>query len=471
MVNYAKQTGTYDLELEDMDLQAETVEKNVLIFGKGGRSDFGGDSFLEKVEANVLRKPMRKKEVEQSIKETLGGKTPEALQKELVENMLSFMAARRERETKEIEAYIRERIKNIHKEEKYGKVENKENYIRERKAELENSRTERIENMKKRIGNETAYIESFFTAVKTGASVYYKTATPDGTVDVPSVFLGFKINTKKTNPYAPSAIIARIATTDSNRYLELVLSGEQGEKLMAIFFASSRNSSGGDVLENWDTCTQNSNVNRRIRYIYTGNLLQAFDKAQSGKLISYTCKNGETKKGILMPEHWTPKEGGNNNRSVPLKFCRRAILGLSRGAVLNTDADISFMLQYDGNIRMATKSLSIEKFGWLVKNNEVIPLIRENCGFQKQGSSWVGSFIPSNIDRVIDIIDAKTNCNAMLSASQIELVQKDIVRTEVKHKERVQLPETNTVANDDKARRLRIAKARAQLELLNLLKI
>jgi hypothetical protein len=396
--------------------------------------------------------------------------------------MQKFMLARSERETKDIEQYIAECIRNIPKEEKYKKADNKERYTQDRTEEYENSRKERIGNMNKRLNNEFRYINSFFSAVKVGQSVSYQTATPDGNVDVPAVFLGFKINSGKKNPYAPSAISARIATTDSNRYIELVLSGEQGNQLQAIFFASGRRGSGGNVLENWETHTKNSSVNRRTRYIYTGNLLQAFDRAQGGKLISYTCKNGETKKGILMPEHWTPSERGQSaTRSVPLKFCKRAILGLSRGAILSTDADVSFMLQYDGNIRIVTKSLSIEKFGWLVKNSRLLAFIEEQGGFQKTGSSWVGSIDPGYIHEAIGLIYAKTGCNALLSASQVELIQQDIVRTEVKQKEQFDLkeitkqhPNTHVVRIDnDKEKRLRIAKAKAKakLKILNLLKL
>ena len=497
-VSYAKQTGTYDLEVEDMDLQSETIEKEVFIYGKGGRSDFGVDSFLEKVEANVLRKPFGKREVEQMVVEALDGKTPEALQSELIEAMKTFITGRIERGIKDIETYIDECIKNIPNEEKYKKIAAilQQQYINRRTEDLESSREERINNLKKRLNNELGYIHSFFSAVKVGQSVSYQAATPDGHVDVPAVFLGFKINPNKTNPYAPSAIFARIATTDSNRYIELALSGEQGNQLQAIFFASGRRGSG-NVLENWENHTRNSNVNRRMRYIYTGNLLQAFEKAQGGKLISYTCKSGETKKGILMPEHWTPAERGQNAaRSVPLKFCRKAIIGLSRGAVLNTDADISFMPQYDGNIRIVTKSLSIERFGWLVKNGKLLSFIRESGGFQKQGSSWVGSFSPSNAEQVINVIYNEKSCNAQLSASQVELIQKDIVREEAKPKERVELPpeiekikaampdnvyivrpapieNQKSAIDNDKERRLRVAKAKAKakLKILNLLKL
>jgi hypothetical protein len=197
--------------------------------------------------------------------------------------------------------------------------------------------------------------------------------------------------------------------------------------------------------------------------------------AESGKLISYTCKNGETKKGILMPEHWQPT-GMNSGRSVPLKFCKRAILGLSQNSILNTDADISFMLKYGGNIRIITKSLSIEKFGWLVKNKKLLPMVMEDGGFQKSGSSWFGTVEHGDLDKVIKIIYDETACNAMLSASQVELVQQDIVRTEVKQKEQLDITEItkkHSANENDKAKRLRIVKVKSisKLKILNLLNL
>jgi hypothetical protein len=76
---------------------------------------------------------------------------------------------------------------------------------------------------------------------------------------------------------------------------------------------------------------------------------------------------------------------------------------------------------------------------------------------------------------------AKEACNALLSASQIELIQQDIVRTEVKQKEQYDLKEITKQhpniqvvrIDDDKEKRLRIAKtkAKAKLKMLNLLNL
>ena len=56
-VEYLKQIGEYDLEVEAMDLQTETQSSRAVIVGKGGTSEFGDDSILETVMANVLKKP------------------------------------------------------------------------------------------------------------------------------------------------------------------------------------------------------------------------------------------------------------------------------------------------------------------------------------------------------------------------------------------------------------------------------
>jgi hypothetical protein len=481
-VNYAKQSGEYDLEVEDMNLLAETLEKDTVIYGKGGRSDFGGDTFLEKVEANVLRKPLTQAEVKKMIDTALDGKTPEALKKEQTDNMRAFIMGRFEREKKKIEEYIAEKIGKIRTEKGYAKAGNKDEYYKDRLKDYKESQAERIENLQKKLNNEFQYITSFFGSTLVGQSLQYQIETPDGNVNVPAVFTGYTITPTKPNPYAPSAITAGIAVSDSNRYIELVLSGEQGNKLKAILFNSQRRT-GVPVIDQWEELTRKSNVNRNIRRIYTGNLLQAYNVATGGKLISYTCKNGETKKGILMPEHWKADEGQTTTRrSVPLKFCRKAITGLSRGAVLNTDVDVSFMMQYNGNIRIVTKSLSMEKFGWLIKNNRLLSFIEEQGGFQKTGSTWVGSINPDYIDEVIDLMYAKSGCNAQLSASQVELIQQDIVREEVKQKQQFDLeeitkqhPENIHVVriDNDKEKRLRIAKAKAQakLKILNLLKL
>jgi len=57
------QSGDYDLELENMNLEAETKERKVVVVGKNSNSVFGGNTYLEKYEVNNLSKPYSKKEI------------------------------------------------------------------------------------------------------------------------------------------------------------------------------------------------------------------------------------------------------------------------------------------------------------------------------------------------------------------------------------------------------------------------
>ena len=84
-VEYLKQVGEYDLEVEAMNLETETINNRVIKMGKGSDSSFGDDSIMETVRANVLKKPFTKTELENLINESLKGKDAQVLQDELMQ--------------------------------------------------------------------------------------------------------------------------------------------------------------------------------------------------------------------------------------------------------------------------------------------------------------------------------------------------------------------------------------------------
>ena len=69
-IDYLKQADEYDLEVETLNLKAETIDKSVIIAGKGGRSVFGNDTFLEECECNVLKKPYRRQELDKLVQKS-----------------------------------------------------------------------------------------------------------------------------------------------------------------------------------------------------------------------------------------------------------------------------------------------------------------------------------------------------------------------------------------------------------------
>ncbi|MCA1745592.1 MAG: strawberry notch family protein, partial [Bacteroidales bacterium] len=109
-VDYLKQTGEYDLEVEVLDLKAETLDRRVVIAGKGGHSVFGNDTFLEKCECNVLKKPYGKEEVEKLIQKSVGGKDPDTLAEEIITAHEKHVDSKLKEDLKEIDTKYKELV-------------------------------------------------------------------------------------------------------------------------------------------------------------------------------------------------------------------------------------------------------------------------------------------------------------------------------------------------------------------------
>ncbi len=299
-VEYLKQVGEYDLEVEAMNLEAETVSSKIIKMGKGSDSSFGEDSMLETVKANVLKKPFTKTELQNLVNESLAGHDAKMQQSDLAEEFIKFQEKQLETETQEIDAKYKELIDNIPNEKAIKKIEAKhgsaaaEQEIATRTKELEQASKDKHDQVKRVFENRKQYLAKILGFFYVGRGLKYPVETYNaGNELVPSVFLGFVIDKKKNNPYAPSAMKLRFAIANSGKYLAIPAS--YSEDIMAIIGASSdiKQSSMDDLLKEWEDYTKQNNVDRRIRHIITGNLLQAFSDFK-GKLVSYTTIDNKT---------------------------------------------------------------------------------------------------------------------------------------------------------------------------------
>lgn len=427
-IEYLVQTGDYDLEVESMNLDAVTVDSKIAVAGiKGGKSAFAGSTFLEECMVNNLRKPFSKVDLDNNIASSLAGRTASEIQKELKDKFKDHVQAKAKEEEAEISRRHNFFKENITKDKKYLKLDSeadKKGFIAARLKEIEEGEVAAINLLRGKIQNSYDYIVKFFDFFTIGRSVKY----PFGEGEVAAVFLGFKIDARRPNPYAPSAIVARFAVANSLKYVELVLSGEQGNKLTAIIGLTYKinHTQARAIVDDWDSICKESSASRKKVFIYTGNILQAYSVANGGKLISYTSQSGEVKKGILMPDGWKEKaKGGSTRTVVPLISAKRVVKGLTEGAMLEMDNGVSIMRVRSG-FRLITNGLSIQKYGWLVKSEQVIKYITNNGGFQRQSSSWIGDLDVNNIEHVLTVIYDLTKSTVSLSESQMQFVMDEI---------------------------------------------
>jgi phage N-6-adenine-methyltransferase len=438
-VEYLKQIGEYDLEVEAMNLQAEPVSSRVIKMGKGGQSAFGEDSILETVKANVLKKPFSKPELENILNESLKGTDPLALQKELLEEYAVESARRLEDARKETAAKYAALINAIPTEKHILKLGRGSQQwleaVAQREKELIEAREAQFKNTERSFGNRRQYLEKFFKFFYVGRLLNFPVQNySSGNELVPAVFLGFTIDRKKKNPYAASAIKLRFAIASSSKYLSVPAS--YSEDVMSVIGASAdtEQPQGAQLFNRWDKYIQDNNVDRRIRHIITGNLLQAFSD-QKGKLVSYTTLDSRVKKGILLPENWNPGEEVKDSVVVPIIKALPLIKSIVQNGHIVTNNGISFFRSGDDYKIVVPASRS--RGGDIYLDKQLLELV-EGHNFEKTADKMVAKVSSGNINGVIEILQTRHNISVTVAASQLkDLTEAKVIYTDRK---KIELP-------------------------------
>lgn len=428
-VDYLKQAGEYDLEVEAMNLEAEQIDTAVIKVGKGGESAFGEDSILETVKANVLKKPFTKVELENIISESLNGKDAKTIQAEAIADYDNFVTQKLKEELEENTSKYAELIKNVPNEKKVQKVLEKEGQgawleeVKKREKVLEEAKINAIAQLEKSTSNRKQYLDGLFKFFYIGRKLSYPVQSYDGGHEtVLGVFIGFVIDKKKKNPYAPSAMKLRFAIANSNKYIAIPAS--YNTDIMAIKGESVSIYDKGiaETYNEWESAVKTGTVDRKIRHIITGNLLQAFSDYK-GKLVSYTTIDGATKKGILMPDNWIPKEETNGKVNVPIGKALKVIASLTVGNSINTNNGVGIIRQ--SNYYKIIVPASHQKGGMFYKDADILKLVERN-NFEKLSDKMVALLNLNNINKLVEILQNKHGSNVTLSASQFDIIKNDL---------------------------------------------
>lgn len=465
-VSYLKQTGEYDLEVEEMDLKAETKMQQVVKMGRGGYSSFGEDSILEKIEANILKKPYKAEELKNIVQQALEGKTSEQATKDLIDTYESHRGAILEAEKEVVAQRYSQLIRDVPQERKIKKLRKEaptlvDPAIEERILELNIERSTKIAEVARQSEGKRSFIESLFNFFTIGKKLIYQEPSFEGTpVNTLTVFLGFKIDYKRTNPYAPSAILLRFALASSQRYLEIPASVT--DKINAIKGASLhvRNTDFMRLLEEWQTAVGQDIKDRGIRYVVTGNILQAFSSF-SGKLVSFSTIDNQTRKGILMPEHWNADKILGNNVEVPVAMALNFFSSLPQGKELITAQGVGFFREYQG-FKIIVPG-SFRAGGEIFLNQTLLALVEDN-NFGKIGNNMVARIPFESLEPFLIQMD-KMGSTINLDRGQVESV--GLVKPPEKPRIRIETPPQESEDEQLKLIKLRAKALKLKLRLLS----
>ncbi|HAF27793.1 MAG TPA: hypothetical protein DCG75_01985 [Bacteroidales bacterium] len=413
-IEYLKQSGEYDLEVEILDLKAETLDRKVVIAGKGGRSVFGNDTFLEKCDCNVLKKPYGKPELEKLIQKHLNGKQADSISETIIEAHEKHVQSKLNEDLKELETKYKELIADIPNEKPFQKIPvfdkaSQNEYLAERTEELNTAKQESITKIKTQSENRKSYLNGFFRFFKIGHGYFYPALSFEGDSSDNSycIFLGFDINPKRSNPYAPSAVKLRFAISDSRKYIVLPASGDTAkeiERIQARSFQLS-NSQKESLIDKWDEAIQAFSVDRQTRYIVTGNILQG-SADFSGKLASYTTKGKGVQKGILMSEAWSPENTDSKANAyvvAPIAKLQKHIMSLRNGSPISTENKISIIRHYDDSFKIIMPKTKTHIP--IYTDKDVVKLLVNNRdGFEMMSGNMKASVSESNMPKLIQLL-------------------------------------------------------------------
>ena len=459
-VDYLKQIGEYDLEVEALNLQTETMETSIIKMGKGGESAFGDDSLLEKVQANILKKPFKKTELENLLKEALGTKNPEEHKRLLLDDFITNMAERLQEELNANNDKYEALIKDVPNEKKIQKILEKQGQgaykkaIQERENELNAARVLAIEQLNKSYKNKQEHLQRVLNFFTIGRKLAYPVVTYDnGTETVLAVSLGVLIDKKKKNPYAPSAIKIRLAIANSNKYIAMPASFNEG---ISNIIAASHDieTPDADVLLNeWEHEIKQKTKDRGLRFIITGNLLQAFG-SESGKLVSYTTIEGQTKKGILMPEEWQPKEVGQQKITVPIIKALPLLKSMTNGSALYASNGIAFFKS--GETYRVIVPSARSKAGNIYMDKAIWELIEKNK-FETAADKMQAILPENNIEALANILQTNHSISVSVGHNQLSLL-----KTNAQHISTRKKIEPPPDENNAEYERIRILKLKAK---------
>ncbi|MCM1079077.1 MAG: strawberry notch C-terminal domain-containing protein [Bacteroidales bacterium] len=314
LIKYLNDTGSNDLKISVMPLRATTLDKRVSSEGidPNGSNPFARNSYVEKVEMDVLRKPMKAEEVKKVISQINNGNADGHLQsvKDTIHREdKARIAAENERYEKakaKAAEDIAKQTEKINRQQKRTAEEKSEAIARITTDTNERVEAKHQDNMIRLNSNSDQLLRRLdmfevggtYLVPETLESMVFDFASP-------AIFCGYKTKDKKITA---STTFAVFATLDGRRRVEVKLS--DGTALTSIDKMTNDNwdSARSTTLDNWDA--QIPNETRKQGFIMTGNILQAIADTQDehggypGQLISYTDIDGNVHDGILMPDKW-----------------------------------------------------------------------------------------------------------------------------------------------------------------------
>lgn len=425
--------GENDLEITELPLKAKTLHKEVWKQGAepGGDNAFADNTYIEKVNMAILKKPMKASEVKASQDGLTGGKTWDEYKTEKKAAVKEYFDQKIADETQKYEERaVKAATKAKEKYIKDAKKGQKDSGMSDEQIEkmagyqydnIYNQEKDKLNDVVKNLKAKAEMFERVLDTFDTnGAFVLPMDMNNPNELSGFGNSYGRLIDIKITDNYSPNASSVSFATLDGRRKITFPIVGKVGagegniDVISAIDNMTKQAISMGDShlrvlnqnFDNWDRLT--SNESRKNGYIVTGNLMQALvdskDQGLGGQLVKYTTDTGEVKTGILMPDRFDPKGLTTDApiNSVTEKFELSSWHG---GIDEVTSSDGEVKVKRIDNNRGYYYELRVPKSkakgGKYFMDEDLLKLVNGN-NFETRGNNMLAEFKPEQLKPVLD---------------------------------------------------------------------
>ena len=425
--------GENDLEITELPLKAKTLHKEVWKQGAepGGDNAFADNTYIEKVNMAILKKPMKASEVKASQNGLTGGKTWDEYKTDKKAAVKEYFDQKIADETQKYEERaVKTATKAKEKYIKDAKKGQKDSGMSDEQIEkmagyqYDNIYKQEKDKLNDVVKNLKAKAEMFERVLDTFDTNQTFVLPTD--MNNPNELSGFGnsygrlIDIKITDNYSPNASSVSFATLDGRRKITFPIAGKVGagegniDVISAIDNMTKQAIGMGDShlrvlnqnFDNWDRLT--SNESRKNGYIVSGNLMQALvdskDQGLGGQLVKYTTDTGEVKTGILMPDRFDPKGLTTDApiNSVTEKFELSSWHG---GIDEVTSSDGEVKVKRIDNNRGYFYELRVPKSkakgGKYFMDEDLLKLVNGN-NFETRGNNMLAEFKPEQLKPVLD---------------------------------------------------------------------
>lgn len=422
--------GENDLEITELPLKAKTISKEVWKEGTepGGDNAFADNTYIEKVNMAILKKPMKAEEVKKAQDGLTGGKSWDEYRESKKAEVKNFFDQKIADETQKYEERaVKAATKAKEKYQKDAKKGQKDSGMSDEQIEkmagyqYDNIYKQEKEKLNDVVKNLKAKAEMFDRVLDTFNTEDAYVLPVD--MNKPDELSGFGnsygrlIDIKITDNFSPNASSVSFATLDGRRKITFPIAGKVGsgeskaDVIGSIYRMTRQASSMGDKqlrvlsmdVNNWDRLV--SNESRKDGYIVTGNLMQALidskNQGVGGQLVKYTTDTGEVKTGILMPDRFKPTDVANEYPiSTKADALEKPSFDGGVEEVVSSDGDIKVAYKHDIYTGRTHYELRVPKSkakgGKFFLDKDLLSMVNGN-NFESRGNSMLGILNPDQL--------------------------------------------------------------------------